>query len=347
MDPERRSKTWRHWCSFVAKWHRSPYLVDCSKAQQAHILATFAVGIRQGEYGRGRRVTAQSVGKALSAVGQTIQMAGYDDPTKIYGGRERILPLRRLLEAYTRADPAPRPQLAVPASTIEFMQAEAERLGRQGRTGAVADLATLAFFYLLRVGEYTMPARRTRTVQFRVCDVTFYRQGLIVPNSAPIATLMQADGLALRIDNQKNGTRGETIHHHAIPGRRICPIQAAARRVSAILAQTNERTTPISLIDADAASHVRAADIRTALRRAVTSLRLDRQGIRAADVGSHSLRAGGAMAMKLNGCDLITIMKMGRWSSLTFLTYIHNQVAHLSANISHRMANAVPFFNFG
>ena len=51
------------------------------------------------------------------------------------------------------------------------------------------------------------------------------------------------------------------------------------------------------------------------------------------------------MAMKLNGCDLITIMKSGRWTSLTFLTYIHNQVAHLGANITHRMAHPVPFFS--
>ena len=30
--------------------------------------------------------------------------------------------------------------------------------------------------------------------------------------------------------------------------------------------------------------------------------------------------------MKLNGCDLISIMKAGRWTSLTFPTYIHNQL---------------------
>ena len=52
------------------------------------------------------------------------------------------------------------------------------------------------------------------------------------------------------------------------------------------------------------------------------------------------------MAMKLDGCDLITITKTGRWTSLTFLTYIHNQIAHLGANVTHRMANPVSFFSF-
>ena len=53
------------------------------------------------------------------------------------------------------------------------------------------------------------------------------------------------------------------------------------------------------------------------------------------------------MAMKLNGCDMVQIMKAGRWTSLTFLTCIHNQIAHLGANIGQRMATHVPFFSFG
>jgi hypothetical protein len=40
-------------------------------------------------------------------------------------------------------------------------------------------------------------------------------------------------------------------------------------------------------------------------------------------IGAHSLRASGAMALKLNGYGKETIMKVGRWSSDTFLTYIH------------------------
>jgi len=38
-------------------------------------------------------------------------------------------------------------------------------------------------------------------------------------------------------------------------------------------------------------------------------------------------------------------MKVGRWTTLTFLTYIHNQIAHLTAPIAHAMARPVPFFN--
>ena len=221
-------------------------------------------------------------------------------------------------------------------------------LGRFSSTAAVADLATIAFFFLLRVGEYTMPAsnRRTRTVQFRVQDVKFYKNGLILPNNSPLQVLYQADGVALCIDNQKNGTRGETIHQHALQGSIICPVCAVARRVFSVLQGGGYVTSPLSLLGLNGQGHATAAMVRSLVRSSVSSLKLYRQGIKSSDVGSHSLRAGGAMAMKLNGCDIITIMKSGRWTSLTFLTYIHNQVAHLGANITHRMASNVPFFSF-
>jgi len=38
-------------------------------------------------------------------------------------------------------------------------------------------------------------------------------------------------------------------------------------------------------------------------------------------------------------------MKQGRWTSLTFLQYIHNQIAHLSANMSDKMSTSLQFTN--
>ena len=51
------------------------------------------------------------------------------------------------------------------------------------------------------------------------------------------------------------------------------------------------------------------------------------------------------MALKLHGYDDTTIMKMGRWTSLTFLKYIHNKIAHLSKDISKKMSIPLPFVN--
>ena len=51
------------------------------------------------------------------------------------------------------------------------------------------------------------------------------------------------------------------------------------------------------------------------------------------------------MALKLHGENDTTIKKMGRWTSLTFLEYIHNQIAHLSTDLSKKMSMPLPFLN--
>ena len=81
------------------------------------------------------------------------------------------------------------------------------------------------------------------------------------------------------------------------------------------------------------------------LRTAIKTLNLEKSGITPDLVGVHSFRAGGAMALKLNGAPDTTIMKMGRWTSLTFLQYIHNQIAHLSTDLSSKMSTNLQFQN--
>jgi hypothetical protein len=90
---------------------------------------------------------------------------------------------------------------------------------------------------------------------------------------------------------------------------------------------------------------LRVGCITQALQTAVRHLRLDRQGIRPSDVSSHSLRPGGATAMHLNNIPNRTIQKMGRWSSDTFLIYIHEQIAAFSRGVSKQMELKVNFKN--
>jgi hypothetical protein len=63
------------------------------------------------------------------------------------------------------------------------------------------------------------------------------------------------------------------------------------------------------------------------------------------DISSHSLRAGGAMALPLNGVPDRTIQILGRWSSDTFLIHIHQQIAAFSHNLSTLMANNIIYHN--
>ena len=49
--------------------------------------------------------------------------------------------------------------------------------------------------------------------------------------------------------------------------------------------------------------------------------------------------------MALHGIKTEVIKKHGCWTSLTFMMYIHNQIAHLSKGLSTKMSSRVPFVN--
>ena len=66
-------------------------------------------------------------------------------------------------------------------------------------------------------------------------------------------------------------------------------------------------------------------------------------GYEDSNVSSHSLRAGGAMALHLNGEPDLTIRKLGRWKSNTFEMYIHEQISAFSAGLSIKMSTHIPF----
>jgi hypothetical protein len=92
---------------------------------------------------------------------------------------------------------------------------------------------------------------------------------------------------------------------------------------------------------------VQSNKIVHAVQTATNLLKLNEQGIDLLDlVGAHLLCASGAMALKLHGFDdTATIMKIGQWTSLTFLQYIHTQIAHLAKDISKKMSMPLPFVN--
>jgi hypothetical protein len=106
-------------------------------------------------------------------------------------------------------------------------------------------------------------------------------------------------------------------------------------------------STPLSFVRPG--SHVSAIHVVTALvRLAAVTTNLMAQGYdMRGRIGSHSLRASGAMLLKLQGAIDSTIMKTGRWSGTTYLTYIHSQIRALNAGLAARMAVQIHFVNVG
>jgi hypothetical protein len=256
----------------------------------------------------------------------------------------------QLIEGYRRNDPPPKFQLAVPLSVPAFMHLYA-------RTGtvkqkAVGDMALIAFYYLLRVGEYThTPSTNKKLTQaFRIQDVTLWDNTTILDHSLPLeALLIRCTAATLRISNQKNGKRNQAIHHEATHAE-TCPAKALIRRIKHITAHTSNPNTIISTYfesPTKSGKVMRATEINSALKAAVLRLDMKKHGFEAAQISSHSLRAGGAMALHLNKVPTHTIRKMGRWSSDTFLDYIHEQIAVFSAGLSTAMGNTIFYHNIG
>ena len=138
---------------------------------------------------------------------------------------------------------------------------------------------------------------------------------------------------------------GQTITQHATH-QEACPIKALAQIVHHILDNGGSDETLLCSYYKNKSWHmVESKHMVAGVRTTVTKLQLNTQGIDPDLVGAHSLRAGGAMALKLHGYDDMTIMKMRWWTSLTFLQYIHNQIAHLAKDICTRMSIELPFVN--
>ena len=207
----------------------------------------------------------------------------------------------------------------------------------------MARLITVAFYYLLRVGEYTKPTnKRKRTIPFCVGDVTFRTaNGYIIPNTAKLSHLLQASEATLKIDNQKNGSRGQTIHQECT-GKNTSPVRALARQVHHILSNGGSQEMPIYTYynGSGRAYGITQGAINTAVRTAAKDIGLfsAKNGYNKSDVSSHSLRAGGALAMHLARVSIQQIKIQGRWKSNTFENYIHEQISAFSAGLSTKMS---------
>ena len=293
------------------------------------------------------KVRAKTVEMAFQAISTTLTLDGKPSPVETQEGKYEKA-ISQLLEGYRREDPPPEPKLAVPVSVPNMMYVQG--LSGSEKDRCVGDFGLIAFYYLLRVGEYThhKQSERRRTVQFRLKDVILWHHNTRLDPSLPTKDLLRlCTAATLNISNQKNGHRAQTIHQEALFDT-LCPVRALIRRMKHIMRNTTNPETMLGSYfeKGQKMKSITGTLITAAVRRAAKTLHLDNQGFGINNnISSHSLRAGGAMALHLTGADVNTIKKMGRWSSDTFLMYIHEQISHFSKGLSRQMAQHIPFHN--
>ncbi len=189
--------------------------------------------MREGQYGLGSQVKVQSVKRALPHVTQRLVLDKHPDPQQASSAQHALdLPIAWLIKKFRDEDPPAQPKLAIPILTITALS---KNYRMTPYLEAVTNLVIIAFFYLLRVGEYTTPhsARTKKTTPLWDCDIILWYWGKIIPHLAGLRALMQADSTTICIAHTKNDTKGAVVHHEAI-GSPICPIVAMARRIANI-----------------------------------------------------------------------------------------------------------------
>jgi hypothetical protein len=157
----------------------NPYLQDTPFSKGIRLLSGFAARVCTGYYGKGNQVKNCTVSSALTAIDQTIALACAANPKKV-AGSECLLPcLQFMLDGYQKGDPPTWKKLPVQANVLELLVETAHQPGKPAQQQATADLTMIAFYYLLRVGEYTVKGSRNstkQTVQFKYEDVSFFKK---------------------------------------------------------------------------------------------------------------------------------------------------------------------------
>ena len=353
---ENRAKVWREWQDHCRSYQVDPYLDGCDFDTVARVALNYGGRLRQGR--RGRPVAAGTVAQDLGHLATQIGLDRGTRPLHQPFSEHYIVPIQHMLAGFKNFDPAVEKKLACHPDVPAFACNWAYREGTGAQQRAIGDLVVIAFYFLLRVGEYTTKTRRgkkkTRTRQFRLKDITFFVRNAAgemvpLPRRASAKEIMRAEAATLRISNQKNGHAGACVHHSAIPGAGIvCPVKALARRFVHIREHTRSNEAFVcSYWDEVGRGDVTDGAIRYAVKFAAAMLGCPARGIPIDRVDTHSLRSGGACAMKLSGHSDTEIKKQGRWAPdlTSFLEYIQQQLSTFAAGMATKMSRIARFTN--
>lgn len=205
---------------------------------------------------------------------------------------------------------------------------------------ALMDMMWIAFFFLLRPGEYLQPAVDSHP--FRLQDVRLYKASTPLNLSTCSSTdIEHATFVSLTFTTQKNGTRGELIGHGLSGAPIACPVRAVARRVLYLRQYNAPFSTPLCAVGA-ALLPIVPSQLTQLLRTAVIST-IDPIGISPTDINAKSLRSTGAMALLNRDVDHDNIQLIGRWKSDSMLRYLHVQAHDLMSGYSSVMLQGGDF----
>lgn len=202
---------------------------------------------------------------------------------------------------------------------------------------AIADLALLDFFFLLRPGKYCKGGTDTLSAPFRLCDVTFFCGEHCFPAST--STAGSAASRTLLPSAWKNGVNFESMGHSHLFDDVFDPVTIIDRCVTYLLANGAHGGTPLCAYRQGTLwRYICSTDITAALR-ATAKFCGHSLGILPSKISTRKKRADGAMALLLAGIGGKCINILGRWRSDVMMRYLHMSAPPVLSGFAARMVH--------
>ena len=259
---------------------------------------------------------------------------GTDDPRLNSVGKIDFR-IQRTIKAWKMQDPPPHRVKPIPIQVIRQLACVARNSSPTFAVyQATVDMIIIAFFFLLRPGEYTdSPSEST---PFRIEDVQlFIGQTRLCLLTASIGEIQQARFGSLTFTTQKNAVRNEVIGLACSGDSYLCPVKALARRIIYWRQHSTNTQLPVARVF-EGSQRVTSAFITKTIRDALADIGPS-LGFLPADVSGRCLRAAGANALLLARIDPDVIRLIGRWRSDEMLRYLHVQAAPLMQDYARKM----------
>jgi hypothetical protein len=340
---QKHTLAWARWTQWLrtVELFDDTYLEAFQPRTRTRLLGAFASAIRSARFSGPTypQLASGTVSDTVNNVAASFVEAGFDDPrnTEVGGAPSRFL--QRQYRCYKTLDKNVEQQKAITASILLDMHEHATMPFATAAEKAASELAIGAFFFAMRSCEYTDVTGSRRTKPLRLKNLRFFRNNKVMDLLDPALSL--ATAISITFEYQKTDVRSETVHQHATSLDILCPVKVWAKIAQRILAYPgcDADTLVCTVLTSDKHRRVTSRFLASQLQAAAKRIGPDVLGFSHLQVGTHSIRSGGAMAMYLAGVPVFTIMLIGRWSSDSFLRYIRRQVLQFSAGVSDRMVS--------
>ena len=341
----RKDAHWEIWNSHCAEFGIDPFL-KCYNDPIPH-LATFAERYKSGAIApKGKPVTADYVSDILCSIGQAFSSVGTPDPRMSTIDGKIDFRLRRQKRSWKKGDAPPKRVKPCPITIVIWLLNRAYDSDISNHSDmSMADMICIAFFFLLRPGEYT--GITTDDAAFSLNDVYLYLGKRKLPlATATDAELKASTSCALHFTTQKNLRKGDVIAQSSSHHSRCCPVKALVRLVLRHREHFRSKNIPFdgtvqlaSYYSNNRRLRIRSEAVTVHIKEAARAS-FHTTGISATDLTARSLRAGGAMALLCGHCDSDTIKLLGRWHSDAMMRYLHQEAQPVLQQLAKKMFNS-------